>query len=195
MLRAGLDSVASGICKMCGNRRTPLVWMLVLTHLCFVSTKNFANNDAPVSVTDATCSNIAGDYYFWGAIEVDGKKTRISFLQRLIRPSRTAIQSVRITPIKSGEFSMSFLGAGGNVVGDDVRVITNCRSGQWEESESYEGYSDGTVVRETRVWRYSRNEIGALIIEFHAISTSRYLMGFRSPKTTQNYATFSPMSK
>src|SRR5688572_21026817 len=137
-------------------------WIVILIASYFVPAKNFADTNVPSSVGGTSCSNIVGIYDFWGVINVNGKNTRISFLQRLIRPSRPDIQSVRIVSgNRSGEFSLTFLSAGGDIVGDDVLVTSSCNSGKWEESESYEGYSDGTVVRETRAWRYSRDGIGS----------------------------------
>jgi len=164
------------------------VLCLVLVQLCSISS---ADDREPILSANEACSNITGEYMFWGTFDVNGQEKPISFLQRLIRPSRVGVRWVRITQVSGvGEFAISFLDDEDRTIGKDIHLVSHCVSGKWEEMYSFEGNSDGTLVRGTRLWRYSRSEQGTLVVEYLGISSSQYFPGMTSYNKAQNRASF-----
>jgi hypothetical protein len=138
------------------------------------------------------CASIAGEFKFWTTLQEQGKNVSISFLDRLLRPSTRGIHWARIVKGESaGEFDITFLDSKDEVVGSAVRIATHCVNGKWEESKTYKGNSDGTLVQGRRVWKYSIGEHGAIVVEYDATSTSQYFPGINSlPRTVNNVVIF-----
>ena len=124
------------------------------------------------------CANISGEYDFFGTVSIDGREQRITFLQRLVRPSRQGVQQVRIsgTPT-AGQFNVSFLDDSSRVIGQDVSIVATCIDGKWEERRSFDGNSDGTRVKGTRLWKYSLANTGAMVAELEETSSSQHFPG------------------
>lgn len=151
-----------------------------------------ADQNEPAQSGDSRCDNLAGEYLFWGVLERDGRKVPISFLQLLARPSRQGIRWVRIAEDQGvGEFKVSFLDDSGKAIGNDVRLVSRCLQGKWEERNSFEGNSDGTLVKGASIWRYSRGANGAIVVEYAETSTSQYFPGITSsPRSAHNVSRF-----
>lgn len=149
------------------------------------------DNEMSRSDNIQACSNISGEYSFLGTVEANNQDYPITFLQRMSRPSRIGVRWVRIVQAKNlGEFDVSFLGAEGNAIGKDVLIKAQCESGNWKETDSFQGNSDGTLVRGTRTWSYTRDNNGDLIVECSGSSTSEYFPGISSSNHVTNFAHF-----
>ena len=148
-----------------------------------------ADLEPVASQGDEDCSSIAGEYEFWGTTE---SEEPTSFLQRLSRPSRQGVRWVRIVKgSAAGAFSVSFLGEAGQAIGNDVRLVSSCVHGKWEERNSFEGNSDGTLVKGSRVWKYYPGENGSVMVGYAATSTSQYFPGITSsPRSAQGVSRF-----
>jgi hypothetical protein len=138
------------------------------------------------------CPNLSGEYRFWGKTESEGREVSISFLQQLIRPSRQGVQWIRVAGTQEpSEFRVSFLDDSSKAIGNDVRIVIRCNEGKWEEKKSFEGNSDGTLVKGNRTWTYCLDDRGAMIVEVEEISSSRYFPGISSgPGSARRSARF-----
>ena len=170
-------------------RKLLMGWMLSFAIGCATG----ADQAKPFLVNEGRCGSIAGEYEFWGTANVDGRDVPISFLQRLSRPSRQGVRSVRIVEGSGvGEFKVSFLDDAGETTGDDVLLVVRCIDGKWEDSNSFEGNSDGTLVKGDRVWNYYLGANDALMVEYAVTATSQYFPGLpsSSPRSARGISRF-----
>lgn len=136
----------------------------------------------PWVICHAGCPAIDGYYRHKGhAKSKDGDRPD-TLLQRLSRPSRANVEFARIQyNEQSSDLSASFLDAALQPVGDSVRLAVRCEGASWVERDNFDGNSDGTPVQGERVWRYSLNQNGDLVVDSEVSGTATYFLWFKSP--------------
>jgi hypothetical protein len=150
-----------------------------------------AKENLPILMS-VDCQDIAGKYSFFGVEKGSGRSK--SFLHWHSRPALDGVEWIEIVNVHGkGKFEVSFMTLSGKSIGNVLELDVSCIDGQWERRRQYEGASDGTWVKGVDIWRYRRDESGALVVTSLVASTSQYFPWFSSrPRAFQGVASFPP---